>query len=472
MSLLLLILLPALSVSPVFADDADQAMQVISPSLFKVVTDNGRRYVASGVALDKKHIVSSYLLASYPHQRIFAENSKGEKIELKMVGRDRVSGLVFLRTEKKVLKPARPAEKVVTGEWAALVGVSYHRFPAVFQGLVSAPGERDILLNVPVGPGSSGGAVVNRRGELLAVLRGSMSFADVRRSKDFPADLSAVFPGAGLPELAYAIPVARVQELLRQLLEGADQRGSWLGVQLREEESGLVLTAVVPDSPAWQAGLRRNDRLLSFAGSPVGSAERFSAMVQAEKPGQKVLLTVERDGVKKDFKVLLAERRGLDLFSEVELDREIKLRVPQALERVREKLPELRELRRFVLQFRETRTIGLEVLELSPELAEKMKIREGYGLLVARVAAESGAARGGIQVGDVVLKLEGAEVKTAAELRRAVQKVEGDGAMILEIRRNGRVMQKKVIPEKSGHREWFADEIEPPAGKTIDSQNR
>ncbi len=79
------------------------------------------------------------------------------------------------------------------------------------------------------------------------------------------------------------------------------------------DQSGVLVSDVVDDSPAAKAGLQDGDVIVAFAGKPLSDYDSLTAAVRAAKPGEKVDVTVLRDGKKKTIKVELGEREDDDV---------------------------------------------------------------------------------------------------------------------------------------------------------------
>ena len=73
----------------------------VSPSLVKVVAENARKYVATGIALEDELVITTSLITRHPFEKISVEDIKGETIAAIIVGQDNRSGLTLLRLDKK-----------------------------------------------------------------------------------------------------------------------------------------------------------------------------------------------------------------------------------------------------------------------------------------------------------------------------------------------------------------------------------
>ena len=100
---------------------------------------------------------------------------------------------------------------------------------------------------------------------------------------------------------------AATQDCLNSMVSSLQSRG-WVGLELRGEESGFVVTRVVDSSPAEAAGFLVGDRLVAVNGVEMATADKVElATVKKEMtPGSKAVYTVRRDGGVREFEVLLA----------------------------------------------------------------------------------------------------------------------------------------------------------------------
>lgn len=94
---------------------------------------------------------------------------------------------------------------------------------------------------------------------------------------------------------------------------GPGERGkkrAWLGTipDFTEETAGVRLAGVMPGGPAQEAGLRKGDVLVELAGEPVADLKALTAILQRHPAGETVTVVVERDGVRRSFRVTLRER--------------------------------------------------------------------------------------------------------------------------------------------------------------------
>ncbi|WP_377110809.1 M61 family metallopeptidase [Mucilaginibacter litoreus] len=84
--------------------------------------------------------------------------------------------------------------------------------------------------------------------------------------------------------------------------------GAWLGITTRLINDTLTIAAVDYQSPAFNKGIRRRSKLLTIGGKPA-TRETFGEITQTRKPGDSVVLGIEKDGVKQDVILTLAQKR-------------------------------------------------------------------------------------------------------------------------------------------------------------------
>jgi serine protease Do/serine protease DegQ len=184
----------------------------------------------------------------------------------------------------------------------------------VTSGIVSALGrsglgiegyENFIQTDASINPGNSGGALVNLRGELVGIN-------------------TAIFsPGQnpGNVGIGFAIPSNLVKQISDQLLEFGEVRRAYLGVQMQDitpelanafdidQQEGAVVTHVVPNSAADEAGLRVGDIITAVDGARLANADSLRNTIGLMVVGQEVELSIIRDGDKKKLTAEVKQTR-------------------------------------------------------------------------------------------------------------------------------------------------------------------
>ncbi len=450
-------------------DNVKNILKKISSSIVKVVSENHKRYIATGIAIDPKHVVSSIIVTNHPYETLYVETVKGDHYNAIVLGKDQETSLLLLQIEEKALSPIPQAKGVEVGDWVALVGVFYQQFPAIVQGFVSSASDDQLILNAPVAPGSSGGAVVNQKGELIGVVRGRFDFAF---SPDYTyRDQSYEFyihsTRTNNQDLCYAVPMPKVAAVVKDLQKYGKIMRGWLGVSLvaRGNTDSVEINDVAPDSPAEKAGFRKGDKILTIKNLPVQTSNDVARIVKALKPGDNIKIEYTRGNMKKYAQVLISEPR--EHF-------EWRYLAPPTLE-LGNTLPVIPEIgdplprvENFEVNFSGSRSLGVDAIPLTPELAEKFNIKEGNGLLISKVRKETAAEKSGLQAADIIVRAGGKMMKQISDLRLALNELEDNQSVAIDVYRSGKLKTFNVVPGKNTNKvagtyydmlEMFGDKI-------------
>jgi Do/DeqQ family serine protease len=202
------------------------------------------------------------------------------------------------------------------GEWVVAGGNPFNLNSTITAGIVSAKArnlnllqrqyavESFIQTDAVVNPGNSGGALVNIAGELIGIN-------------------TAIATQTGAYEgYAFAIPSNIVKKVLEDIMKfGKVQRGL-LGVQIGEvtqevaknndldKIQGVLVAAVLDNSAAEEAGIKKNDIIIKVNDKTVNSTPELQELISLNRPGDKVKLLVLRKGKEMQFDVILKDTRG------------------------------------------------------------------------------------------------------------------------------------------------------------------
>lgn len=258
--------------------------------------------------------------------KIIVTMTDGKQFDATVVGSDRTTDVALLKIEGKGLPYLElgNSDDVIVGEWAIALGNPFGLFdinskPTVTVGVVSNTGldlqpqdERIyrgmIQTDAAISSGNSGGPLVNALGEVIGVNATIYSTSQSRM-------------GAGSIGIGFAIPVNRAREVIEQLKKnGAIDRNFWTGMRFQQIDAriaqylklsnteGVVVVEIVPNSPATSAGLEVGDVITGVNGKPVKTEAAAVLQLYDGRVGDKVKLTVLRDG-KVTERTLTLERR-------------------------------------------------------------------------------------------------------------------------------------------------------------------
>jgi S1-C subfamily serine protease len=436
------------------------------PSVVRVEARNGTRRVATGVVIDKDGHILTTALISPREEKITVITSDGKRIDAEFLGFDSETHLALIRAKDKGLTPLPMGKKeeLSPGAWICVVSISPEMTPAVTQGIVSSVSDERLRLNIWVTPGSSGGPVLDENGRMVGILRGIYTedrpvvfeFRDQEQVGSGYVMSKAEAPSSGM---ALAVPVDIVGKVAAEIQEkGKVQRG-WMGLSIAQDEEGRIeIVGVDEESPAELAKLREGDVILKFGNQDVTSTQMLASEIRKRKPGEDVILKVERDSKPLEVKVKLGE------YPEAEAKRELELRFPRLFPPLRPPMavtpkdkaskspnvfvsPRAREF-----SWENRKFIGVYLDELNTEMSEYFGVKEGTGLLVNRLTDKGPAEKAGLRVGDVIVKAEGTPVETVNELSGIVQNKKKGDKVKLEILREKKPLtfDVEVEEEESG----------------------
>ena len=212
---------------------------------------------------------------------------------------------------------------------------------------------------------------------------------------------------------------------------------AWLGIQLKDVtaekarelklsgEYGALVTGVDEESAAAKAGLQKGDVIVEFAGERVRSAAQLRRLIRETPAGRTVNLQVMRDGQSRTLNAKLQAHINSFHFQAPDVN------IPQI--EINPGLMAPFNNRNFTFMFSGRPTLGVSGEELTSQLAGYFGVKQGKGVLVSEVVAGSPAAQAGVKAGDVIVAVDGKEVRTIAELRKAVELKSGEETRKLNV---------------------------------------
>ena len=345
-----------------------------------------------GYVLTNNHVVEG-------SDTVRVELTDDRTFTAKVVGTDPATDLAVVKIDVKDLPTLEfgDSDAVKVGDAVLALGNPLGVGETVTSGIVSAKGRQtsggesyqDFLqTDAAINHGNSGGALVNAGGQLIGI----------------PSQI--LTPGDGNIGLGFAIPSNMAKNVMDQLIATGAVRRAKLGVTVQRitpdlaaslglsNTRGALISGVDDGSPAAKAGVRQGDVVTSYNGRAVEDNNQLRNAVASTKPGTPVSLQVLRNGRTETLQATVAE-----------------------LESRRERVSAPSEERgegRFGMTI-ESGDAGVAVVEVDP----------------SGIAAESG-----LQQGDVIVKVDGRNVRTAAELKSALNRTDAKPSLLL-VNRNG-----------------------------------
>jgi len=207
-----------------------------------------------------------------------------------------------------------------------------------------------------------------------------------------------------------------------------DAPRGFLGILLGPAEQGaqgVLVRDVTPDSPAAKAGLKRGDRIVKLDDEDVRDVEKFLRTLAGKKPGDKLNLGIVRDGKEQSVAATVGERPAREAPA-----------VPDAP------------------GSRRPAFLGVQTQQLTPELKQRLNVEADAGVVVTEVVPSSPAATAGLKRDDVITAVNDQAVRSAADLRDAVQKAGPGKDVTLQVAR-GKEKQSLKATLREGNFGFF-----------------
>jgi serine protease Do len=362
--------------------------------------------LGTGFIIDKNGYIITNNHVVEDADKIKVKLKDEREFDAKVVGRDPHTDLALIKIDVKgdlpVANLGRSADLKV-GEWVVAIGSPFGLEQTVTAGIVSAKGraigsgpyDNFIQTDASINPGNSGGPLVNMNGEVVGI------------------NTAIIAHGQGI---GFAIPIDMATQIVAELKEKGEITRGWLGVTIQDlkgdlaeyygakSAEGALVTDVVPGNPADKAGIKAKDIITAVNGEKVKNSRELTARAATLPVGETTKITVLRDGKEKTFDVKVAKRP---------------LTLADAGKPGVEKEGEY----------------GMQVTDLTPEMAKRLNINREGGVVVVGVRPESKAAKAGVQQGDVILEVNRRNVSSTVELKQLLAQQKGGDAILLLVQR-------------------------------------
>ncbi len=377
-----------------------------------------QRSLGSGFIIDRSGyiVTNNHVIESADEIRVRLSNDK--EYDAEIVGRDPNTDIALIKITQSADLPVvtlGDSDDLKIGQWVLAMGNPFGLEHTVTAGIVSAKGrvigsgpyDDFIQTDASINPGNSGGPLLNTKGEVVGI------------------NTAIIASGQGI---GFAVPINMAKGIVEQLRESGEVTRGWLGVAIQnltpeiadyygfQEEAGVLVTEVFEDDPANQAGIRARDIIISVNGRPVKDIRELTRRIAGLSVGRKATVEVLRNGDRKSFDITIARREEEKILSRRDQD-------PQ-----------------------KEKSLGIQVSEISPEIARRFSISEKDGVMVMDVESGSKAEAAGLMAGDIAKEINHEPIGGVEEFRKAIEAAEEGEPLNLFVRRINRgFMVIKII---------------------------
>ncbi|MCA6574677.1 MAG: HhoA/HhoB/HtrA family serine endopeptidase [Pseudanabaena sp.] len=282
--------------------------QFFGDQLQRMPRERVERGTGSGFIINKEGdiITNAHVVSGADKVTVILKD--GRQIEGKVIGSDELTDVAVVQVKADNLPTVSlgSSASLQPGDWAIAIGNPLGLDNTVTAGIVSAIGRKSgqigvdkrvsfIQTDAAINPGNSGGPLLNQNGEVIGVN-------------------TAIIQGA--QGLGFAIPIETAQRISKQLIQNGKVSRAYLGIQMVtvnpnvkkqvnqdanlgiqiSEDTGVLITRVVEDSPAARAGAKRGDVIVKFDNQEIITADQVTQLVEDRAVGDKIRMEVKRNG--------------------------------------------------------------------------------------------------------------------------------------------------------------------------------
>ncbi|WP_020585881.1 Do family serine endopeptidase [Desulfobacter curvatus] len=335
------------------------------------------RSLGSGFIIDKAGyiVTNNHVIKDADKIKVILHDD--QEYDARIIGVDPVTDLALIKIDAKNLQPLEfgSSKDAQVGSWVVAIGSPFGLEQTVTAGIISAKGrsigsgpyDDFIQTDASINPGNSGGPLLNMDGEVVGI------------------NTAIIKSGQGI---GFAIPSDLATSIIDQLKDSKRVSRGWLGVSIQDvskemseyynldPDEGVYVAKAYEDNPAYEAGIRQGDVIISVEGVKISSSRDLTMTIANLRVGSKVDVDVIRQGKNKTFTVTLGER------------------------------PDNMENSQFGEEFNSFDDLGFMFKSLDKDLAEQL----GYppsikGLVVTRIDPDSQAAVSGVRTGDLLVEI-------------------------------------------------------------------
>lgn len=366
--------------------------------------------LGSGFIIDKDGYIITNNHVVEGADEIRVKLADGREFKARVVGRDPKTDLALIKIttlfKDLPVLTLGDSDKIRVGDWVLAIGNPFGLEHTVTQGIISATGrvigagpyDNFLQTDAPINPGNSGGPLINLNGEVIGI------------------NTAIIATGQGI---GFAIPSNLAKNVISQLKEKGKVIRGWLGVSVQsitpeiaaslglKNESGALVTDVVSGSPADLAGIKRGDVIVSFNGKEIKKMLDLPRLVAETPAGKRVEIKIIRDGKENILSATISEQKeGRITFKGLTIGEQL----------------------------------GINVHDITPQLARQFNLKDRSGVVVIDVLPNSLADEAGIEVGDIIKEINKNPVKNLKDYEALIERVNKDKPLLFLIKRGNQTL--------------------------------
>lgn len=354
---------------------------------------------SDGYVLTNNHVVEEA-------DELQVELSDGRSFKAEVVGTDSRTDLAVLKINASGLAPAKlgNSSSMEVGDWVIAIGSPFGLEQSVTAGIISATNRQTGIIeggrgyedffqtDAAINPGNSGGPLINLRGEVIGINTAINSKTGTNIG------------------IGFAIPSNMAKQVLEDLKTSGRVVRGFMGASVGNLDGaiaqslklpagvvrGAVIAGLAPNGPAARASLKEGDVVVAANGRPVNSRESLINFVAMSRPGTTMDLKIYRDGATQNIKLTVEEQTPEKMAA-----------FPGGKDGA------------VVLE-----DWGVVLVSVTPQIADQLGVKESTkGAVIAKMSPTGQAARVNLEVGDILIGVNGQKVTTAAEAKELLAKV-------------------------------------------------
>ena len=385
------------------------------------------RSLGSGfvISSDGTIVTNNHVVKNATKVTVLLSNKKS--YQARVIGTDPMTDIAVIK-----INPSEPLPVVTWGDSRTVdvgmivlaMGSPFGLTQSVTMGIVSAlkrsnmgieQYENFIQTDAAINPGNSGGPLVNLRGEVVGM------------------NTAIYTTNGGYEGIGFAIPVTMVRQVVQDLITKGKVVRGWLGISIQnvtpvivkqfglKKNSGVLVSDVLPGSPAEKSRLKRGDVVTKVDGIDVEDANDLRMHVARIVPGKVTILTIVRAGETRTVDVRVGE-------------------LPKKLAMNRRSEEGSTGHFNNVLK-------GMRVLDLNSEIRQQLNLGpDVHGIIIQAIQQGSAVEVAGLRRGDIVVEIDRKPVRSVSDFVRIARRIPKDAEVLLTILHDGRHSYVSVSP--------------------------